>query len=153
MVGRFTFIGRASLILWKLTVRFGRPRPLLLTKGRSADEFVYSMAALFQQADLKEIVLDNLYQRLWMVINKITGLPSGSNLTVLNDHLIALTGKEYAQKVISAMELYLKYQDIKYQDIKYQDIKYQGQKISRASFLELANQLDLYRKELSEWKI
>jgi len=157
-LGAFLLLAGAGLLLGKLTVRFGRPRPLSLAKGHSADEFVYSMAALFQQADLKEIVLDNLYQSLRQKIIKITGLTSESDWAALNDHLIALTGKEFAQKVILAMELYqkyfdIKYQDIKYQDIKYQDIKYQRQKISRTKFLELANQLDLYRKELSEWKI
>ncbi|HBF35953.1 MAG TPA: hypothetical protein DDW50_01375, partial [Firmicutes bacterium] len=38
------------LLVWKLAARFGRPRPLNLVRGRSYDEFVYSMAGLFQQA-------------------------------------------------------------------------------------------------------
>jgi hypothetical protein len=125
------------MLLWKLSARFGRPRPLILAKGRSADEFIYSMAALFQQADSKAMVLDNLYRALLLIISKITGLPLDSDVNAMLNRLEVLMGKDYdRQKIFVAIEFYQKYKD---------------RKINTPGFLELAGKLDACRKELNQW--
>jgi hypothetical protein len=138
-LGGFLLLVGVCLLLWKLAVRFGRPRPLQLAKGRSADEFVYSMADLFQQADLKAIVLDNLYQRLLQAICRLSGLSPLADWETVNDFLALRLGKEYAQKAGAAVGLYRKYQ--------------QNRKITKQEFIELAGLLDRYRKELTQWKM
>ncbi len=133
-----TFIGLGIiLLLWKLSSRFGRPHPLVLAKGRSSDEFVYSMAALFQQADSKAMVLDNLYRELMLAISKITNLPLDSDWNLMFERFTLIVGKNYdSRKIFVAVEIYH---------------KNKGRKVKTPVFLELARKLDAYRKELNQW--
>lgn len=138
-LGGLLLLVGVCLSLWKLAVRFGRPRPLQLAKGRSADEFIYSMADLFQQADLKAMVLDNLYQRLLQAVCRLSGLSPLTDWETVQDFLALRLGKEYARKVGAVVELYRQYQ--------------QNHKITKQKFIELADLLDRCRKELTEWKM
>jgi hypothetical protein len=124
------------LLLWKTAARFGRARPWILATGRSADEFIYSMACLFQQAGIKNIVLDNLWHSLVVTMSDITGLPADTPVPDFIPRLTALTGRDY-QPII---ELYR------------QGLIHQDQKYVKIHLWEVARALDEYRKELTEWK-
>ncbi|HOJ77500.1 MAG TPA: hypothetical protein PL158_05305 [Bacillota bacterium] len=125
-------IGYLSLILWKLAARFGRPRPLVLAKGRTYDEFVYFLAGLFQQAKASQIVIDNLSAALLKTIIEITGHPPDTPVEDLIVHLETITNKNYS-------------------DLKnlFNNLK---QPVPQKQFLNVALTLERYRKELSEWK-
>ena len=120
------------LLLWRLSSRFGRPRPLILAKGRSADEFVFALAGLLQQADAKAVVLDNMCICLRELIVKITGLPGETGIQELINRLNHITGKDYG-------EICLLFE------------KARNPKISKLKFMDIAKKLDAYRRELEEW--
>lgn len=124
------------ITVWKLSARFGRPLPLTLSKGRSYDEFVISLAGLFQRAESHGIVLDNLRQELLRVITQITGLTPQATYQEHISRLAEITGKNHQD----LGELF-----------DFID-KIPKTKISKQTFFNTAVKLDTYRKELLEWK-
>lgn len=133
----FLIITGMLLSLWKLSSRFGRPRPLSLTKGRSRNEFVIFLAALFQQAGAREMVIDNLYRALRETILEITKQPPKTPADPAIRYLEMLSGKDYRPlyQIMESIETRRIYQTL-----------------SRTSFLPLVSKLDGYRKELENWK-
>jgi hypothetical protein len=125
------------LLLWKIAARFGRPRPLFLAEGRSAAEFVYAMAMLFQQANAQEMVISNLYTSLTKVVAELTCLPLDSSPNVFRTRLVTLLGQKEADRVIEVLEL---------------GIKIRNKRLSGRAFLDTATQLDICRKGLIAWK-
>jgi hypothetical protein len=123
------------LLIWKLAARFGRPRPLILAQGRSYDEFVYSMANLFQQAKIQQIVLDNLWRDLLKIMVELTQLPVDTAPDLLIARLNRITGHHYDPMLAL-----------------YPQGNRQGKNFPKQQFLRTALQLDAYRKELTEWK-
>ena len=123
------------LLIWKLAARFGRPRPLILTQGRSYDEFVYSMANLFQQAKIQQIVLDNLWRDLLKIMVELTQLPVDTAPDLLIARLNRITGHHYDPMLAF-----------------YPQGNRLGKNFPKQQFLRIALQLDAYRKELTEWK-
>ncbi len=123
------------LLLWKVAVRFGRIVPLSFTPGRSYQEFVVSMAGLFQQANIQKLVLENLYQELWKLVTEITGSLPDAPITGTISSLNIITGGNY--------------QDISEISIKIANLT---KKIPKQEFLKICAKLDVYRKELIEWK-
>jgi hypothetical protein len=123
------------LLIWKLAARFGRPRPLILAQGRSYDEFVYSMASLFQQAKIQQMVLDNLWCDLVRMISELTHLPMTTPPNQLINRLNLLTGQHYEPIL----------------ELNYSLSQHQ-KNIPKQQFLMIAVKLDAYRKELLEWK-
>jgi hypothetical protein len=132
LAGLLAVVG-IGLLLWKISVRLGRPRPLILAKGRSADEFIYSAASLFQQANARTIVIDSLLAELWQTIRDITGLPVGSEPGMMIARLQIITGKNYD----AILEL---------------SAGIHNPNTSKRDFLKIALSLDTYRKELKEWR-
>lgn len=131
--GSFLVFMGIVLFLWKISARFGRPRPLVLAKGRSADEFIDSMAALFQQAGGRAVIADNLLTCLNEIIGSITGLPPGNAPEIMSLRLSALTGKDYQELFVLCAKI-------------------KNPRLSRREFLRIAICLDIYRKELLEWR-
>lgn len=129
----FSYVfGYLSIILWKLAARFGRPRPLVLAKGRTYDEFVYFLAGLFQQAKASQIVIDNLSAALLKTIIEITGFSPNTPVEHLIGRLEEITNKNYSE--LKTLFSHLK------------------QPVSQKQFLNVALKLDRYRKELLDWK-
>lgn len=124
----------AALVLWKITVRFGRPQPLTIATGRSYQEFLSSMAYLFQRAGARQMVLTNLWRSLWRVMIEITFLPADSGIDRVIAKLAAVTGKDYAALQGIYRQL-------------------QSGPGGPGPFWETARQLDDYRRELKQWKI
>jgi hypothetical protein len=124
------------VVLWKLSARFGRPRPLRLMNGRSYDEFIVSMASLFQQADARQFLLDNLWKQLYHTAVELSGVPVHTApeevQTSLDGVLTAGQGR--------FIQLYRRVTDP------------QTLKLSRKDFLHLLIELGHYRKELQQWK-
>lgn len=121
--------------IWKLSTRFGRPQPLSLTRSRSYDEFVISLAGLFQQASAQTMVLENISSALKHTISDITGY---SYLTPIRDQLNRLeelTGKNY-QEIADLCE----------------NVSQVTSSKNKGSFLDIAIKLDNYRRELLTWK-
>lgn len=123
------------LLIWKLAARFGRPRPLVLAQGRSYDEFVYSMAGLFQQAKIQQIVLDNLWRALLKIMAELTHLPISTAPDQLIARLHMLTG-HYYEPILDL----------------YPYLHHQTKCLPKQQFLMIALKLDAYRKELKEWR-
>jgi len=121
-----------SLIAWKLSIRFGRPRPLDLIPGRSAEEFITSLASLWQRAGIYPLVLENLWQALFNKAAELTSLPSNTDPSLLFAKVHALTG----------------------QDLRVLIRAWESKEIinTRANFLETARILDFYRREFTLWK-
>ncbi|HEX7712932.1 MAG TPA: DUF4350 domain-containing protein [Bacillota bacterium] len=122
------------LLIWKLAARFGRPRPLILARGRPFDEFVYSMAGLFQQAKIYQMVLDNLWRDLLKAVAELTHMPVAAAPEQLIAGLNVHTGNHYR-----SLSDFCSYFD-------------HPTKLSKEQFLTIALQLDAYRKELTEWR-
>jgi hypothetical protein len=127
------------LVIWKLAARFGRPRPLILARGRSYDEFVYSLAGLFAQAKIGRFVLDNLWRDLLKIMADLTHLPMDSSPEQLILAMNRLTGKEYGP----LLELYSSFSEPGTSAYS---------KLSSKQFLTIASTLDDYRKEFHTWK-
>jgi hypothetical protein len=132
--GLLFFIG-IILLIWKLAARFGRPRPLILAQGRSYDEFVYSMANLFQQAKIQQMVLDNLWRDLLKIIAALTQLPVDTAPDLLIARLNMITGRHY-DPILSL----------------YPQGNRLAKNLPKQQFLMVALKLDAYRKELKEWR-
>ena len=132
----FLFLLGTILFVWKLAARFGRPRPLVLIQGRSSHEFILSMAGLFQLANARGIVLDNLWLSLLKEIELITGLATNSPPELLIARLSEITGKDYTEILQLGPRVPL----------------LSSTKAARQDFLELASKLDNFRKELRQWK-
>lgn len=136
--GRLAAVGLvilvALLIGWKMIVRFGRPQPLTLAKGRVADEFLHSLAGLFYQADAREWVIDHLWSALLQVMAEIAGSFDFTEADRLAERVEAITGKsntvfhELHQERASRRYLH-----------------------SKPEFLRLILQIENYRKALREW--
>jgi hypothetical protein len=124
-----------GLALWKAAARFGRPRPLTVIRGRSYDEFVIFLARLFQRANAKSFVLENLWRALIYEIADLTGFPPTTPVTLLLDRLQTVTRRDYPQlleinRLLQQPSLHL----------------------STAKFLSVAAAIDTCRKELLKWK-
>jgi hypothetical protein len=123
-----------GLTLWKLAARFGRPRPLALSRGRSYNEFVTSLAQLFQRARAETFVLENLWYAVTTLCGEITGLPADTPLAALLARVQAVTGYRYP-------------------DLPQIYRMVTGSAPRRPkTFLTTAARLDTIRKELQQWK-
>lgn len=143
-VGGLLLILTVVIVIWKLAARFGRPRPLTLVRGRSYDEFVYSLAGLFEQAGIRKFVLDNLWRDLMKTMADLTRLPMDAPPEQLIMAMNRLSGKEYGP----LMKLHSSFSDLS-------DKPEWGvgkKKLSSKQFLVIASQLDEYRKEFRAWK-
>ncbi len=121
-----------ALCAWKISIRFGRPRPLSLTPGRSSDEFIISMANLWQRANIYSLVLENLWQGLLTEAAALTGLPRNTDPSELFIKVNLLTGQDL-RVLIRAWET-------------------KELTNTKTNFLETARILDFYRKEFILWK-
>jgi hypothetical protein len=166
----------AGLLIWKLAARFGRPRPLILAKGRSLDEFVYSMAGLFQQAKIYQLVLENLWGDLIKLMAELTHLPVSAAPEQLIARMGSLTGADYhylleirtdldsqnrrsannnnsgsLKKLNSILNAILCVISWNYFIGRMIGASIGG-KVSKQRFLAIALKLDACRKELREWR-
>ncbi len=125
-----------GLLLWQSTRRFGRKRPLINAQSPVANEFVFSLAYLFQTADARNLVLTNLWEALLEMITKITDQTRHTPLEIIIMRLNQLTGKDYRRLIMLQETLNHP----------------QYRKGSKKQFLELVRELDNYREELAKWK-
>lgn len=123
--------------LWKAATRFGRPKPLQLSDGRSSAEFIHSLAALFQQAGQRLVILENLWKALIGQVSNLTGLPVDSPAS-LQCQVLARYDRDWAEKIESLAQTMTTITE---------------NKLTRKSFVQIAYQMDYYRKELQTWKI
>lgn len=124
-----------GLTFWKMAARLGRPRPLVPTDNRSYDEFVRSLASLFQQAKAGRIVLDNLYRALQETACEITGLSAETPQEELFGRLAEMTGRDFGG-VLGI----------------YQSLQNSGHILRAGRMLKMALKLETIRKELEQWK-
>ncbi len=142
-VGGLLLFLTVVIVIWKTAARFGRPRPLTLARGRSYDEFVYSLAGLFEQAGIRKFVLDNLWRDLMKTMADLTRLPVDAPPEQLIMAMNRLSGKEYGP----LLKLHSSFSDLS--DKPERGV---GKKLSSKQFLVIASQLDEYRKEFHAWK-
>jgi hypothetical protein len=124
-----------GLTLWKLAARFGRPRPLTNSRGRSYDEFVTSLAQLFQRARAETFVLENLWHALMTICEEITGLPVDTPFAALLARVQEVTGYRYPELPQI-----------------YRMVTGPAPRRTAKTFLTTAARLDTIRKELQQWK-
>ncbi len=142
-VGGLLLILTVVIAIWKSAARFGRPRPLALARGRSYDEFVYSLAGLFEQAGIRRFVLDNLWRDLIKTMADLAHLPVDAPPEQLILAMNRLSGKEYGP----LLKLHSSFSDLF--DKPERGVR---TKLSPKQFLAIASQLDEYRKEFRAWK-
>ncbi|MGE5557748.1 MAG: hypothetical protein ACM3WV_03965 [Bacillota bacterium] len=127
----------AGILLWKSTARFGRPRPLILTQGRALDEFVYSLAALFQQAGMRAFILDNLWKGLLIAAGQAAGLNERTDPEKISRRLSAVTGRDFSARIART-----------FADLE----AFRASSGKGSDFLQLAVRIDRLRKEIRSWK-
>lgn len=135
------FLTAVILLFWKTAARFGRPRPLQIAQGRSYHEFVMSLAHLFKMARLQGAVTDNLWNALLNTVSQVTGLPAFTELTIMNEKLSAMTGKEFNLPRLQT-------EAARFSRTPARPRSSPGER----SFIAVAQSLDACRRELNLWK-